>query len=132
MSVFWLVGRDSVGFYHSGVSQEMLGRYQWNALLVKEGIEIARHRGASHLDLLRGEEEYKLRWASAVIPSRRAVLGRNPLTWAPYAAYISFRARVERYVFSVESPPWIRQTMGGGKRAVALLTQVVNSSGRNS
>jgi CelD/BcsL family acetyltransferase involved in cellulose biosynthesis len=118
MSLFWLVGPDFVGFYHSGVSQEALRRYQWNALLLREGIEIARGRGARRFDLLRGEEDYKLQWASEIIPSRRVVLGRNPIAWVPYVAYVSSRSQLERYLSSPKCPSWIKQTLRGVKRAV--------------
>ena len=117
MSLFWLIGPDFVGFYHAGVGQEVLRRYQWNALLVEEGIRIAESRGVGHIDLLRGEQPYKMQWASSVIPSQRGLLGRHLLTWAPYAAYFATRSRLEQYLFSPQCPLWVRQAARAAKRA---------------
>ena len=79
ITLFWVFGQNFVGFYHSGASREALERYQWNSLLIWTGIEIARDRNDACLDLLRGEEPYKLRWASRVIPSYRIILGRKEI-----------------------------------------------------
>ena len=69
VTLFWVFGQNCVGFYHSGASREALERYQWNSLLICTGIETARDRDDTCLDLLRGEEPYKLRWASRVVPN---------------------------------------------------------------
>ena len=123
MTFFWLVGPGFVGFYHSGVGQEALARYQWNALLVREGVEVARRWSASHVDLLRGEQDYKMQWASAVIESRRVVLGHSAVLWAPYAAYWHAYTGLVRYVLSPQCPSWIRQTVRGVKRALTSATR---------
>lgn len=116
ISLFWLIGPDFVGFYHSGVSRWVLERYQWNALLVQAGTAIARARGAAYLDLLRGEQDYKLQWASKVIPSRRLILGRNLLAWSAYAGFHVLRARLETFIFSPGCPTWVRDVARGLKR----------------
>ena len=60
ISLSWVFGRDSVAFYHSGASREALDRYQWSSILIWEGLNIAHDRGSDYLDLLRGEEPYKM------------------------------------------------------------------------
>ncbi len=116
MSLFWLVGPGFVGFYHSGVSQRILDHYQWNALLVQAGTAIAQARGAAYLDLLRGEQDYKLQWASKVLPSHRLILGRNTLAWSVYAGFHVLRARLEDFIFSPGCPSWVRDVARGLKR----------------
>lgn len=118
MTVFWLIGRDFVGFYHSGVSRKVLQRYQWNALLVQAGNDVAHTHGATYLDLLRGEQDYKMQWASRVTPSTRFILGRNVLTWSVYAGLWQLRTAVERFVFSPRCPEWVRE---GARRVRRIL-----------
>jgi CelD/BcsL family acetyltransferase involved in cellulose biosynthesis len=111
ISFSWVFGQDFVGFYHSGASHEALQRYQWSAILVWEGLNIAHDRDSGCLDLLRGEEPYKMRWASTVIPSDRVILGRKLLVWVPYAAFQDLRSRAKRYVRSDSTPQRIKNTV---------------------
>jgi CelD/BcsL family acetyltransferase involved in cellulose biosynthesis len=108
MVLFWVTGEGFVGIYYSGVSRTILPRYQWSTLLVRAGIDLARSRGATHLDMLRGEHEYKLQWASDVVPSRRLVLGRGTVAWSCYAGHLVARRRLERFVLSERCPPAVR------------------------
>jgi hypothetical protein len=49
-----------------------------------------------------------VQWASKVIPSRRLILGRNPLVWSVYGGFHVLRARLERFIFSPGCPAWVR------------------------
>ncbi len=122
MALFWIVGRDFVGIYHSGVSQEVLRRYQWNVLRVKAGVDLAHTRGVGHVDMLRGEYKHKLQWASKVIPSWRIILGCNTRAWWFYAGYVTLRRRLEQYVFSERCPPYVRRAARGLKKILSSVT----------
>jgi CelD/BcsL family acetyltransferase involved in cellulose biosynthesis len=108
VSTFLVFGRDFVGSYMIGASQQALKRYQWSSLYIWDGLKIAIDRNSSRFDLLRGEEEYKLRWTSEVVANRRLILGRGPIFWAPYAGYRTLRSRAKRYVQQEKTPRWIK------------------------
>ncbi len=110
ISHFLVFGRDFVGQYMIGASQEALRRYQFSSLGVWDGINVSLDRKGSYFDLLRGEEPYKLRWSSRVVPNRRMVLGRNLLVWSPCAAYHALRSRAKRYAYSENAPAWVKDT----------------------
>jgi CelD/BcsL family acetyltransferase involved in cellulose biosynthesis len=107
ISDFWVSGRDFVGTYMLGASREALQRYQWSSLYIWDALNIARSKNCGYLDLLRGDEPYKLRWSSRISPSHRLILGRNLAFWTPYAGYHALRSRARRYVQSESTPRWI-------------------------
>ena len=104
ISDFWVSGRDFIGTYMLGASREARQRYQWSSLYIWDALNIARSKNLSHLDLLRGEEPYKLRWSSRISPSHRLILGRNLAYWAPYAGYHALRLKAKRYLQSENAP----------------------------
>ncbi|MDP8974108.1 MAG: hypothetical protein M3N45_13325, partial [Actinomycetota bacterium] len=96
-----------------GASQEALQRYQWSSLYIWDAVEIALGRGSGHVDLLRGEEPYKLRWSSGTIPTHRLILGRHRGgCWVPYAGYHALRSKAKLYARSEGAPPWVKSAMG--------------------
>ncbi len=110
ISHFLVFGRDVVGQYMIGASQEALRRYQFSSLGIWDGINVSLDRKGSYFDLLRGEEPYKLRWSSRVVPNHRMVLGRNLLVWSPYATYHALRSTAKRYAYSENAPAWVKDT----------------------
>ncbi|CAA9353750.1 MAG: hypothetical protein AVDCRST_MAG93-7247, partial [uncultured Chloroflexia bacterium] len=107
ISNFWVSGRDFIGTYVLGASREALQRYQWSSLYIWDALNIARSKNCGHLDLLRGEEPYKVRWSSRISPSHRLILGRHLAFWAPYAGYHALRLKIKRLVRSESAPRWI-------------------------
>ena len=107
ISDFWVSGRDFIGTYMLGASREALQHYQWSSLYIYDALNIARSKNCSYLDLLRGEEPYKLRWSSRISPSHRLILGQNLAFWAPFAGYHALRLKTKRYVQSESVPRWI-------------------------
>jgi CelD/BcsL family acetyltransferase involved in cellulose biosynthesis len=79
-SHFLLFGHDFVGDYMVGAKLEALQRYQMHSLYTWNAVHIARCRGNNRISLLRGEEPYKLRWASEVVYNYQAVLSRKPIS----------------------------------------------------
>jgi CelD/BcsL family acetyltransferase involved in cellulose biosynthesis len=110
ISDFLIFGRDFCGTYILGASQKALQRYQWSSLYIWDAVEIAHGRDSSYLDLLRGEELYKLRWSSRAIPTHRLILGQHWAAWMPYAGYHALRSRAKLYARSERTPLWIRST----------------------
>src|SRR3712207_4575378 len=97
-----------------GATQQAIQRYQWSSLYIYDAIRNALDRGCSNVDLLRGEESYKLRWSSRVVPNYRVFLGRNVLVWAPYTAYQVLRFKLVRYEQGETASRWVK----GAIRAV--------------
>jgi CelD/BcsL family acetyltransferase involved in cellulose biosynthesis len=108
ISYYWVSKEDSLGIYVLGASPEAIQRYQWSSLLIWDALNMVRNKNARYLDLLRGEEPYKLRWSSRVIPTHRMILGRRRFFWLPYAAYQVSYARARRYANSGDAAPWIK------------------------
>ena len=107
VSSLWVSGRDFVGTFILGASREALQRYQWSSLYIWDALNTARSKDFGYLDLLRGEESYKLRWSSTISSSHRLILGRNFAFWAPYAGYHALRSRAKRYARSESASRWI-------------------------
>jgi CelD/BcsL family acetyltransferase involved in cellulose biosynthesis len=107
VSDFWVCGRDFIGTYMLGASREALRRYQWSSLYIWDALNIARSKNYNYLNLLRGEEPYKLRWSSTISPSHRLILGRSLTFWTPYAGYHALRFRTKMFAQSESAPRWI-------------------------
>ncbi len=110
-SHFFVFGRGFVGEYMVGSGKESLRRYQVSSLFIRDGLEIARERNVACLDLLRGEEPYKLRWTSKAVSNHRVILGRTPVLWGPYVAYRLARSKARRYVEEESTPRWIKSVL---------------------
>ena len=120
VSTFWLYGCDSVGYYLHGASQKAIQRYQISSLLMWDGVTLALERHSTYLDMLRGEEPYKLRWSSNVLPNFRVVLGRNPVVSRLYAGYVILRSRTQQYVDADSTPQWVRGAAHRLQKATGL------------
>lgn len=96
ISTFMVFGRDFVGTYMVGASQEARQRYQWNTLYIRDAVNASHDRNISCLDLLRGLESYKLRWGAKIVSNRRAILGRGLIRWGLYSIYQAMRSRSKR------------------------------------
>jgi hypothetical protein len=110
ISDFWVSGQDFFGTYMLGASQEALRRYQWSSLYIWDALDIARSKNSDHLDLLRGEDLYKLRWSSRVVTNHRLIIGRNRIAWAPYTLYHALYSSARLYASSESPPRWVKNT----------------------
>lgn len=106
LSDFWVCGHDFLGTYMLGANQAALRRYQWSSIYIWDAVSTARSKGKERIDLLRGQEAYKLRWSTETIPNHRLILGRHRVTWAPYAGYHLLRSGARRYASSIGASPW--------------------------
>jgi CelD/BcsL family acetyltransferase involved in cellulose biosynthesis len=109
VSTFLIFGRDFVGAYIVAASQEALKLYSFSSLYIWDALDRARNRNLACISLLRGEEQYKLRWNPRIVPNHRIVLGRTRVVWSLYAAYHILRSRIKRYTYSEEAPWWIKE-----------------------
>ncbi len=107
LSDFWVCGHDSIGTYMLGANQAALRRHQWSSLYIWDAVSTARSKDKERIDLLRGEEPYKLRWSLATIPNHRLILGRRWISWAPYAGYHLLHSKARRYANSGSAPRWV-------------------------
>jgi hypothetical protein len=62
----------------------------------------------------------KLRWASEVVSSQRALMGRGRAFWVPYASYYyrilrdryyTLRSEAQSYVYSEGAPRWVKKAI---------------------
>ena len=104
-------GRDFVGEHLLGATQGALRRYQVSSLNVWHAVNVARSRNIARVSLLRGEEPYKLRWSSEIIPNHRVILSRNQVFKNLYSANFSLRSAAKRYANSEQIPRWIKTTL---------------------
>jgi CelD/BcsL family acetyltransferase involved in cellulose biosynthesis len=107
-SHFLIIGHDFVGGYLGGATSEALRRYSISPLYIRDGVSVARENNLPHFDLMWGSESHKLQWQPQIIANHRAILGRNPVLWAPYAGYHLLRSCLKRYVNSEAAPPLIK------------------------
>jgi CelD/BcsL family acetyltransferase involved in cellulose biosynthesis len=112
ISDLFLFGRGYLGTYLLGVSQRARQRYQWSSLFIWDAIEIALSKNIGCIDLLRGQEPYKLRWSSSVIRTHRLILGQERSAWMPYAGYHILRSKAKLYMRSETAPSWIKSAAG--------------------
>lgn len=105
------LGKDRIAGYLYGASEEFMSRYQVSSIFHWSIFNLARDRGILLLDLLRGEEGYKLRWTPEVRYNARLILGRNRGYGNAYAGYRASRYAVRRYLDSGSAPEWARRLL---------------------
>ena len=127
ISNFWVSGQTFLGVYILGVSREALQRYQWSSLCIWDAVNIARSKNSSHVDLLRGEEPYKLRWTSKIVPTHRLVLGRHRIAWLPYAGYHTLYSGARRYANSESTPQWVKNAADTYRALQRRITRHLNN-----
>jgi hypothetical protein len=91
-----------------GVTREAFDRYQVSSLTAHTEVSIARQWGAHNVSQGRTQESYKLRWSFAQMPNHRLILGRQSLFWSIYAGYHVLRSAAKRYMYSSNSPRWVK------------------------
>jgi hypothetical protein len=111
VSQFLVFGREFVAQHLMGARQEVLQRYQLSSLCIWDANNVAHSRNSPYLNLLRGEEAYKLRWASEVIPNYQVILGRQLAVWAPYAAYHALLSRAKKLAYLDDAPQWTKRAL---------------------
>jgi CelD/BcsL family acetyltransferase involved in cellulose biosynthesis len=75
-SQLYLIGPLFVGAYLAGISPRLRERADVSALMVREDLRITSDLGVPRYSMMRGLEEYKLRWRPDVVVNERLVLAR--------------------------------------------------------
>lgn len=118
VSSFLVFGREFVGTYLQGASQEALRQYQVSSLWIWNGVNISHSRNISCLDLERGEEPHKLRWNPKIFSTHRVILSHTLVVWFPYAGYRALYSRARQYVQSKDAPQGLKSAVGKYRRAL--------------
>jgi hypothetical protein len=80
-------------------------------------MSVASGRNSAYISLMHYTSWDKLRWASEMVSSQRAVLARGRASWVPYAHHYSHTLReryytllsnAQVYVHSEDAPHWIK------------------------
>jgi CelD/BcsL family acetyltransferase involved in cellulose biosynthesis len=117
VSQFLLFDKDFVGAYVIGASEEASRRYQFMTLYIWDAMEVAHRRSNAYVSLMFHASWEKLRWASEVVSSHRAILGHTrAFFWVPYAGYYvvrnryyTLRSKAQVYVHSEDAPRWVKK-----------------------
>jgi CelD/BcsL family acetyltransferase involved in cellulose biosynthesis len=116
ISRFLIFDKDFVGGFLIGASEEASGRYQFMTLCNWDAMNAASGRSNANISWMEQASADKLRWASEVVSSHRAILGRSKVAWLPYAGfyvvrdrYYSLRSEAQVYVHSEQAPRWIKK-----------------------
>jgi hypothetical protein len=117
VSQFLVSDKDFVGVYLTGASEDASRRYQFETLSNWDATNLARGSGRPRVSFMDGTSPDKLRWASEVVSSHRAILGRSKASfWVPYAGfyvlrhrYYSLLSKAQVYVHSEDAPRWIKK-----------------------
>lgn len=115
-SQFLVFDKEFTGMYVIGASQEASRRYLFMALGIWDAMNVAGSTGSAYVSCMDGTSSAKLRWATEVVTSRRAILGRSRVSWGPYAGYHLLRERyyaLQRYVHLEGAPRWIKSATDG-------------------
>jgi hypothetical protein len=117
VSRFLLCDKNFVGAYVISASQEATRRYQFITLGIWIAMSVASNRNNPYISLMHYTSWDKLRWASEVVSSQRAILARGRASWVLYANRFSHALRnrcyallsdAQVYVHSEEAPTWIK------------------------
>ena len=119
-SDFILKGHEYLASYLYGANEYARGRYQINALLMWNWINVAHGHDIPQVSMLRGEEPSKMRWDPKIINNYRLILGKNLFPFAPYAAYHLLRSRIAQYAKSEDAPIWLKSTVDRLKKALPV------------
>jgi len=109
VSIFLLFGQDFVAAYWAGASKDALKRYSFNALYIWDMVNTAHSGDYAHLNLLWGDEPYKLRWNPRKVFNHRVMLGRKMTVFAPHAGYRALSSTAASYMRSEDAPEWVKK-----------------------
>jgi CelD/BcsL family acetyltransferase involved in cellulose biosynthesis len=102
-----LVGHQFLGYYLAGVSPRLRERIDVASMQVRSDIERTLAAGIPRYSMLRGHEDYKLRWRPEVVANERLLLARNDRIGAGGYPLV-VRAEKAAITFAKERMPWMR------------------------
>jgi len=103
-----VVGGQMMGAYLSGTSPALRERIDVATFMLRGNLALAADRGVAVLSLLRGREDYKLRWRPDTVHNNRLLLARRT---APrglgHVAVVCAWARVRPWL--MQRAPWLKR-----------------------
>ncbi|MGY1805918.1 GNAT family N-acetyltransferase [Blastococcus sp. SYSU D00669] len=102
-----LLGHDFLGYYLAGISPRLKQLIDVASMQVGNDVELARAAGLPRYSMLRGTEDYKLRWRPDVVPNQRLLLGRPGVLGARGYPHL-VRGRTAAVRFAKDRAPWAR------------------------
>ena len=102
-----LLGHDFLGYYLAGVSPRLKERVDVASMLIRNDVELTVASGLSRYSMLRGREDFKLRWRPDEVRNRRLLLARPGMAGTlGYAAVAQVRGAAVR--LAKRRAPWLR------------------------
>jgi hypothetical protein len=120
VSQFLLFDKDFVGVKIIGASEEASERYQFMTLCNWDAMNVARAATDAYVSWMHYTSPEKLRWASEVVSSHRALMSRRRAFWVPYASYCyrilrdryyTLRSDAHSYLYSEGAPQWVKNAI---------------------
>jgi hypothetical protein len=111
-SILLLISRDLVGAYLYGAEPTLREQVDVSTMMLPDQLNLATRLGRPTLSLLRGVEDYKMRWRPRAVQNRRIVLAR-PGSARGTAYAIGARAARGVVLAAKEHAPWLRTVRDG-------------------
>ncbi|WP_448611158.1 GNAT family N-acetyltransferase [Geodermatophilus sp. URMC 60] len=102
-----LLGRQLLGHYLAGISPRLKERIDVSSLLIREDAALTVAAGLPRYSMLRGREDYKLRWRPEEVVSGRMLLCRPASLHAGVLPELA-QARTVAVRFVNARAPWVR------------------------
>lgn len=110
-SQLYLVGHGLVGAYLAGIAPRFRELADVSALMVREDLRLTSDLGIARYSMMRGVEEYKLRWRPDPVVNDRLLLGRRrSLPWESYVRLAM--ARKSTVGVLKQRAPWAKELVG--------------------
>ncbi len=102
-----LLGRQFLGHYLAGISPRLKALIDVSSLLVREDLALTVAAGLPRYSMLRGQEDYKLRWRPEEVSATRLLLGRPA---SPPAHVLQGLAQIRLVALRAvdQRAPWVR------------------------
>jgi hypothetical protein len=111
-----VLGHCFLGYYLGGVSPALRRRLEVTPLLVRSDVELTRALGLARYSMLRGREEFKLRWRPEEVRHQRLLLSHpGPFGGLGYPSAV--RARAAAVAVARTRAPWLKTVRDQLKRA---------------
>lgn len=109
-SQLYLIGHGLVGAYLAGISPRFRELADVSAVMVREDLRFATELGIARYSMMRGVEEYKLRWRPDPVVNNRLLLGRHRSL--PRFAYVRLAVARNSAVRLVKQwAPWVKELL---------------------
>ncbi|TFV62349.1 GNAT family N-acetyltransferase [Geodermatophilus sp. DF01-2] len=114
-----LVGHDLLGYYLAGISPRLKERIDVASLLIRGDVEMTVEHGLCRYSLMRGEEDYKLRWRPERIEHTRLICARPGIVGAAgYPAMLRAKQTLQGWIRTARRLPTSRTALVTALRSI--------------